>query len=130
RTSERSRAGVRAHFSCTAHAASRAALASSLVAEARVAIVSPVAGFSTSKVPPSEASRQESPINRPFGTFPRMWATLASLPVVDVVVSVVLIRLPSHIDAVGNLVTDPGELVSSQWSPTEIRSKVSSKKLL
>src|SRR5699024_5584622 len=66
--SERSRGEVAAHSSCTAHAASKAAIASSSPAEARVAITSPVAGFSTSKVAPSFASTHSPLINRPVGT--------------------------------------------------------------
>src|SRR5699024_7904486 len=69
RIAERSRGDVAAHSSWTAQAASNAAIASASPAEARVAITSPVAGFSTSKVAPSCASTHWPLINKPFGTW-------------------------------------------------------------
>src|SRR3954469_19872478 len=67
RISPRSRGGCAAHSSCTAQAASRAALASSGVASATLAIASPVDGSSTSKVPPPP-SRHSPPMNSCVGT--------------------------------------------------------------
>ena len=49
--------------------------ASSLVAEAKVARTSPVAGSWTSNVPPSDASRHCPPISRPVGTEARSSAS-------------------------------------------------------
>ena len=49
--------------SCTAQAASSAALASSGVASATLAIVSPVDGSSMSSVAPPDASRHSPPMN-------------------------------------------------------------------
>ena len=68
RISARSRGAVRAQEAWTLSAASSAARASSLVAEASVASTSPVAGSWTSNVPPSDASTHLPPISRPVGT--------------------------------------------------------------
>ncbi len=66
RISPRSRAGVAAHDSCTAQAASRAAIASEADASATDSRTSSVAGFTTSNV--DAAGRSSPPIHRPVGT--------------------------------------------------------------
>ena len=60
------RAGVAAHVSWTAHAASRAAIASAAVALATDNNTSSVAGLVTSKV--DAAERSSPPIHKPVGT--------------------------------------------------------------
>src|SRR6516164_3803413 len=71
RTSARSRGFFPAQPSKALLAASTAALASSTVALATEAILSSVAGSSTSKRPPSDAFRHLPPIQRSVGTLAR-----------------------------------------------------------
>src|SRR6476646_3126149 len=61
--SPRSRGATARHSGNVSCAAPRAALASSTVASATSASVSPVAGSSTASVPPSPASRHSPPMN-------------------------------------------------------------------
>ena len=65
-TSPRSRAGVAAQVSCTAHAASIAESASAAVALPTEMRTSSVAGLRTSKV--DDAGRSSPPIHSPVGT--------------------------------------------------------------